>query len=120
MEEARWLSLLIMLLVLGAIILCGYNAATYNRIANDDVKIESVSQSGARALLAFNVIILLILCPLFIWYFIKIAKDCPVLEDGKLVNKSKLGRFQEYVGNINYNGVRKSPLTPSRWNENMD
>jgi len=120
MEEARWLSLLIMLLVLGAIILCGYNAVTYNKIANDDVKIESISQSGARALLAFNIIILLILCPLFIWYFIKISKDCPILEDGKLVDKSKLGRFQNYVSGINYDGFRKNLSSPSRWNQSMD
>jgi hypothetical protein len=99
MEESRWMSLLIMLLILGAIILCGYNAATYNKIANENVELDSISTSGARVMLAFNIIILIILCPLFIWFFLKIAKACPsCVSDGhggcKYEDRTAIGRFQ--------------------------
>jgi hypothetical protein len=119
MEESRWMSLLIMLLVLGAIILCGYNASTYNRIANEDTQLDSISPSGAKTLLAFNIIILIVLIPMFIWFFLKIAKACPSCEKDKdgncsLVDKTAIGRFQNYTTD-KYGQIKSNPLSPSKW-----
>jgi hypothetical protein len=64
-----WLKflLLIVLLVVGAIL--AVNAATYNKIANEDETVGDVTPGGARFLMWINIILCIIVFVAALWWF---------------------------------------------------
>jgi hypothetical protein len=72
MNESRLWTFFLLLIVSIGIVLCGFNASTYNKIANEKVEVGGVSSGEARTLMAFNIIILIFICPLWIWYVYKL------------------------------------------------
>ena len=72
MNESRIWTFLLLLIVSIGIVLCGFNAATYNKIANENINIGDVTPAGARTLMAFNIIILFFICLLWLYYVYKL------------------------------------------------
>jgi hypothetical protein len=71
---SEWVySILICILLILIAVLCGYNASTYNKIANENNETLPISPSGARWLMAINIVILVIICPLILYYLYKIV-----------------------------------------------
>ena len=114
MEEKLWVKILILLLISVIIVLCGFNAATYNKIANENITVGSVTPEGARALMWFNIIILLFTCPLWIWYLYKLFR-------GEAERQQDIGALKQYAYDkaVLAGGATKRGLsyatTPSRW-----
>ena len=81
-----WLQILVVFLIAVVIVLCGFNANTYNRIANENQTIGSVTPDGARALMWFNIIILVFLVPYFIYILYKL-----------FVAEEKKEKFEKYL-----------------------
>ena len=114
MEVNIWVKILILLLITVIIILCGFNAATYNKIANEKLTVGDVTPGGARALMWFNIIILLFTCPLWIWYVYKIFRN-------EAQRQQDLGALKQYAYDkaVTAGAATKRGLsyatTPSRW-----
>jgi hypothetical protein len=62
-----WFKTLITITLLALIILAGFNAATYNKIANENITVGDVDPAGARALMWINIVFLVICIPLWLW-----------------------------------------------------
>lgn len=63
-----WFKTIITLTLLALIVLAGFNAATYNKIANENITVGDVDPAGARALMWINIIFLVICIPL--WFYL--------------------------------------------------
>ena len=114
MEENIWVKILILLLITAIIVLCGFNAATYNKIANEKLTVGDVTPGGARALMWFNIIILLFTCPLWIWYVYKLFRN-------EAERQQDIGALKQYsydkamaAGTYVKRGASYA-TTPSRW-----
>ena len=67
--ENFWLNLIIFLLLIGVGIICCFNAATYNDLANHDEDLGPISSpGGARALMWFNIIFAFLTFVFGLWY----------------------------------------------------
>jgi hypothetical protein len=63
-----WARFLLILLMVAVGIILAFNAATYNKIANNGETIGDVTPGGARTLMWFNVILCVIVFVAVIWY----------------------------------------------------
>jgi hypothetical protein len=63
-----WARFLFILLLVAVGIILAFNAATYNKIANNGETIGDVTPGGARALMWFNLIPCIIVFVAVIWY----------------------------------------------------
>lgn len=63
-----WARFLLILLMVAVGIILAFNAATYNKIANNGETIGDVTPGGARALMWFNVILCVIVFVAVVWY----------------------------------------------------
>lgn len=106
MEEALWVKILILIAITAIVILTGFNAATYNKIANENLTLDTVTPGEARTLMWFNIIILLLTIPLWIWYIYKIFRN----QDQR---DADILRLKEYIKEkAKYSGQPINPNSP--------
>ncbi len=127
MKEARWWLFVLLLIITAAVVLCIFNAITYNKIANEKMTLGDVTPEGARALMAINIIILIFLFPLWIWYVYKLIVNDPEKrsEQLKMSREYAYGQYGKAKGyaydkysqakDYGYNKLRQA-ATPTRWN----
>ena len=98
--ENFWLNLIIGLLLIGVLIICCFNAATYNDLANHDEDLGPISSpGGARALMWFNIIFAVLIGVFGIWYMYKWLKrnsDAPVAMAINSAAASAYGQLQKF------------------------
>jgi hypothetical protein len=119
MTDSRWWIFILILIVTAAVVLCIFNAITYNKIANEKMTLGDVTPEGARALMAINIIFLIFLFPLWIWYIYKLVVNDPekrkvMLSSYKDYAYDKYSKGKNYVAS-KYDSMRTA-ATPSKWN----
>jgi hypothetical protein len=129
MAESRWWIFVLILIVTASVVLCIFNAITYNKIANEKMTLGDVTPEGARALMAINIIFLIFLFPLWIWYVYKLVVNDPEKRAQMYQNYSqyaydKYTKAKEY-GRDQYSRAKqyagdqtqrlRQAATPSRW-----
>ena len=129
MTESRWWIFVLILIVTAGVVLCIFNAITYNKIANEKMTLGDVTPEGARALMAINIIFLIFLFPLWFWYVYKLIVNDPekraqMYQSYKQYAYDKYTKGKEYASNQYGNlksyageqyGSFKRAATPSRW-----
>ncbi len=128
MKEARWWIFVLLLVITAAVVLCIFNAITYNKIANEKMTLGDVTPEGARALMAFNIIILIFLFPLWIWYVYKLIVNDPEkrIDQFKMTKeyaydnygKAKGYVYDKYEQARDYGYNKLHAATPTRWSMN--
>ena len=121
MKEARWWLFVLLLIITASVILCIFNAITYNKIANEKMTLGDVTPEGARVLMWLNIIILVFLFPLWIWYVYKLIVNDPEkrfeqMNRYKDYAKDKYSSMKKYSSDT-YSTMRKA-TTPTRWSMN--
>lgn len=122
-----WVKTLITILLLALIILAGFNAATYNKIANANMTVGDVDPAGARALMWINIIFLGVAIPLWmylVWNWVltlgartyvteKVTSAYQYGKQGAYAGAQRLGTWGQQYNNgiIDYNA--SGPVAPS-------
>ena len=75
MEESFWVKILIVILITAIVVLTIYNIVIYGKIANEGITVGDVTPDGARALMWFNIIIVIIALIVWFWYLYKIFRN---------------------------------------------
>jgi len=120
-SSSVWMDVLIFLLLVGIVVLCSFNAATYYRIHNENItNIDSISPSAAVALAWINIIIAVFTGIVCIYYLYKIIRN----RDKRIAETADVKRYIADRSN-KFGGYMKSgynyATTPSRWRKkNMD
>jgi ABC-type nickel/cobalt efflux system permease component RcnA len=98
--ENFWLNLIIGLLLIGVLIICCFNAATYNDLANNKEDLGPISSpGGARALMWFNIIFAVLIGVFGIWWiwkWLKANSDAPVAIAINKASASAYGQLQRF------------------------
>jgi hypothetical protein len=116
MREARWWLFILLIIITAAVVLSIFNAITYNKIANEKMTLGDVTPEGARALMALNIIILLFLFPLWIWYVYKLIVNDPEKRASQFSYAT-----QSYKDAKGWGKQKFSSMTsPARWNSSFD
>lgn len=73
--ESRWITGLIILVVIFIIGLCITNAVVYSKIASENKTVGDVSPGGARALMVINILLAVVFLFIFVWYCFKFYRN---------------------------------------------
>lgn len=118
MKEARWWIFVLLLIITASVVLCIFNAITYNKIANEKMTLGDVTPEGARALMWINIIILLFLFPLWIWYVYKLIVNDPEKRTTQLSSYTEYARQKYDTGKrymVDKYSTMRQATTPNRW-----
>jgi len=73
--ESRWITGLIILVIIFIIGLCITNAVVYSNIASENKTVGDVSPGGARALMVINILLAVVFLFILVWYCFKFYRN---------------------------------------------
>ena len=94
--ESRWITGLIILVVIFIIGLCITNAVMYSKVASENKTVGDVSPGGARALMVINILLAVVFFFILAWYCFKFYRNGEEIYVKNYLNKAGIYVSDKY------------------------